>query len=250
MNTAVVRDGDADTSPRVSDSVQVYARVAGALFLLSMLAGGFGEAYVPSRIIVSSDAAATARNLIASEFLFRIGFAGYLLEALCDVALAWVMYVLLRPVHRDIALLAAFFGLVATALFGFAEMTYFSTSLVLRDADYLKTFSQEQRNTLALLSLKTYGLGGGIFMAFYGVASLLRGYLIFRSGYLPKFLGLLLMLAGLGFVARNFLLVLAPEYASGMLLLPVLFAVVSLSLWFLVKGVDVRKWEEIKRFGQ
>jgi hypothetical protein len=214
------------------------------LFLLSMVAGGLGEMYVPSKVIVSSDAAMTAENLRSSYALFRIGFASYLIEALCDVALAWLLYVLLRPVHKDIALLAAFFGLVSTALFGFAELFYFSSSLVLRDADYLRSFSADQRNTLALLSLKTYGLGGGAFMAFYGVASLLRGYLIFRSGYLPKFLGVLLAIAGLGFVTKNFLFVLAPEYDSNLLLLPVALAGVALTVWFLAKGVDVQKWEE------
>jgi len=231
-----------------AESLQTYARIAGVLFLLSLVAGGFGEAYAPSKLIVSTSAAMTAENLRRFDSLFRIGFASYLVEALCDVALAWVLYVLLRPVQKDIALLAAFFGLVSTALFGFAELFYFSSSLVLRDADYLKSFSPEQRNTLALLSLKIYGLGGGAFMAFYGVASLLRGYLMFRSGYLPKFLGVILALAGLGFVTKNFLLVLAPAYASGLLLLPVFVAILSLTVWFLAKGVDVRKLEERAAF--
>jgi hypothetical protein len=224
--------------------VQTYARVAGVLFLLSMVAGGIGEMYVPSKLIVSTDAAMTAQNLRSADSLFRIGFASYLVEGLCDVALAWILYVLLRPVHKELALLAAFFGLVSTALFGFAELFYFASSLVLRDADYLKSFSPDQRNTLALLALKTYSLGASGFMAFYGVATLLRGYLMFRSGYLPKFLGVLLVIAGLGFVTKNFLLVLAPAYDSGLLLLPVALAGVSLTVWFLAKGVDVRKWEE------
>src|SRR6185436_6509412 len=181
----------------IMGSVRGYARAAGVLLLLSMIAGGVGEMYVPSKLIVSADAAMTAANLRNSDFLFRLGFASYLMEAICDVALAWVFYVLLRPVHRDLALLAAFFGLVSTALFGFAELFYFASSLVLRDGDDLKSFSPDQRNTVALLALRTYVLGSGIFMAFYGIASLLRGYLIFRSGYLPKFLGVLLAVAGI-----------------------------------------------------
>jgi hypothetical protein len=213
------------------------------LFLLSMLGGGIGEMYVPSKLIVSTDAALTAANLRSSDLFFRLGFASYLVEALCDVALAWIFYVLLRPVHKELALLAAFFGLVSTALFGFAEMFYFASSLVLRDADYLKSFAPDQRDTLALLALKTYGLGAGIFMAFYGVAMLLRGYLVFRSVYLPRFLGVLLMLAGIGFVARNFLLVLTPRYATPLLLLPMFLAGVSLTVWFLTKGIGVPAWE-------
>jgi hypothetical protein len=224
-------------------SVQTYAKIAGVLFLLSIVAGAFGEAYVPSKVIVSADATATAKNIIAFDSLFRMGFASYLVEAVCDIALTLILYVLLRPVRRDLALLSAFFGLVSTALFGVAELFYFAASLILGGASYLKTFSPDQLNTLALLSLKLYGYGGGIFMVFYGVAAVLRGYLIFRSGYLPKVLGVLLALAGLGFITRNFALVLAPAYASDGLLLPMFLAVVSLTVWLLVKGVDVPKWE-------
>jgi hypothetical protein len=222
---------------------QTYARAAGVLFLLSMLAGGFGEFYVPSRLIVPTDAAATSRNIETSDTLFRLGFAGYLVEAVCDISLTLIFYVLLRPVRSDLALLAAFFGLVSTALFAVAELFYFAVPVILEGAHSLKGFSPDQRDGLVLLSLKLYGYGGGIFMVFYGIACLLRGYLIFRSGFLPRVLGVLLALAGLGFVARNFLLVLAPAYASDALLLPMFLAGLALTVWLLVKGVDVPKWE-------
>ena len=224
-------------------SIQTYARVAGVLFLLTMVAGFFGEFYAPSRIIVSGDAAATANNIVAFNPLFRAGFASYLVEAVCDIALSLVMYELLRPVRKDLALLAAFFGLVSTAVFAVAELFYFGASLIVGGADYLKSFSPDQLNALGVLSLKMYGLGGGIFMVFYGLASFLRGYLIYRSGYLPKALGVLLALAGLGFITSNFVLVLSPAYASDFLLLPMFLAGVSLTVWLLVRGVDLRKWE-------
>lgn len=243
MNSILNANDDRRLAQAGATSVQAYARIAGVLFLLSIVAGAFGEAYVPSRVIVSGDAAATAKNIIAFDSLFRLGFASYLVEAVCDIALNLILYVLLRPVRKDLALLAAFFGLVSTTLFGVAELFYFAASLILGGADYLKTFSPDQLNTLALLSLKMYGYGGGIFMVFYGIAAVLRGYLIFRSGYLPKALGVLLVLAGLGFVTRNFALVLAPAYASDFLLLPMILAGVSLTVWLLVKGVDVPKWE-------
>jgi Domain of unknown function (DUF4386) len=227
-----------------AESAQKYARLAGVLLLFTLFGGGFGEMYAPSRIVVPTDAAATAENIRSSDFLFRAGFAAYLVEALCDVTLAWVMYVLLRPVNRDVALLSLCFGLVSTALFGFAELFYFCSSLVLRDAAYLQSFTAGQRNTLALLSLKTYGTGAAVFMAFYGVATLLRAYLIFRSGYLPRFLGVLFAIAGAGFVVRNFLFVLAPRFVSPLLLLPMGVAALTLMVWFLTKGIDAGKWEE------
>jgi len=224
-------------------SVQTYARIAAVLFLLSAIGGGLGEAYIPSRLVVSGDAAATATNITALDSLFRIGFATYLVEATCDIALSLVFYVLLRPVHRNLALLAAFFGLVSTSVFAVAEFFYFAPKLILSGSSYLTTFSPGQLNSLALLSLKCYEYCGGLFMLFYGVASIIRGYLIFRSGYFPRFLGVLLVIAGLGFIARNLALVLAPQYASDAFLLPTFVAGISLMLWLFVKGVDVPQWE-------
>ena len=223
--------------------VQTYARVAGILFLISFVAGAFGEFYVPSTLIVSGDPTATFNNISAHEWLFRLGFAGYLLEGLCDAALSLVLYVLLRPVHRNLALLAAFFGLVSTAHFAICEMFFFSGPMLLRNPVFLQTFSREQLNALSYLFIRIYSYGAGLFMVFYGSASLVRGYLIYRSGYLPRFLGILLGVAGVGFILRNFTLVLAPAYSSDFLLLPAPITVLVLTLWFLVKGVDVSKWE-------
>ncbi len=225
-------------------SIQTYARAAGALALLSFIAGGFGEVYVPSRLIVSGNAAATMGNLRALNFLFRVGFAGYLVEALCDVSLALVMYVLLKPVNRYISLLAAFFGLLATATFAVAEMFYFAPSLVLGHAELLKAFSADQLDALVFLSLRLFGLGGWIFTVFYGMGWMLRGYLMFKSGYLPKLLGVLLMIAGAAFFARNFAVVLAPSYSSGWMLALVAPGFLTMTVWFLTKGVNLLRWQE------
>jgi hypothetical protein len=244
MTSVSIAHEDHRISHTRAASIQTYARIAGVLLLISIVAGGFGEFFVPSRLIVSADATATANNIVASHSLFRMGFASYLVEAVCDVALTLILYVLLRPVRNDLALLAAFFRLVSTATFAIGELFYFAASLILGGADYLKTFSPGQLNTLALLSVKLYGYGSGIFMVFYGLASILLGYLIFQSGYLPKVLGVLLALGGLGFVTKSFALILAPAYASSFLLLPMVLATVSLTLWLLVRGVDVPKWKE------
>ena len=226
------------------DSVQRYARIAGVLFLLTMVAGGFGELIVP-RLIVSADPGATARNIVASDSLFRLAFAGYLVEALCDVALAWLLYVLLRPVHQNLSLLAAFFGLVSTAVYAVAELFYFGALLILNGGtEYLKTFSPDQVHGLAFLSLTLFQYGGGLFFVFYGVASILRGYLIFQSGYLPRFLGVLMTITGGAFVARNLQVVLAP--ATSAIWFPVMIApgMLIFTAWLLIKGVDEKKWRE------
>lgn len=146
------------------------------------------------------------------------------------------------PAASD-ALLAAFFGLVSTSVFAVGELFYFGASIPLSGAAYLKSFSTDQLNTLSMVSLRMYGLAAGIFMAFYGIATGIRGFLIYRSGFLPRALGILMMLAGLGFITRNFVLVLAPAYVSNIFLVPMFLAGLSLTLWMLIKGVDVRKWE-------
>ena len=243
MNSPASVNDDRFLAHEGATSVRTYVRAAAILFLLSMVAGFFGEFYAPSSLVVSTDATATATNIVASNTLFRIGFACYLVEAMCDIGLTLIMYLLLRPVSRDLALLGAFFGLVSTATFAGAQLFYFAASFILGSADYLKTFSPDQINTLALLSLKFASYGGGIFMIFYGTASFIRGYLIYRSEFLPRFLGALLMLAGAGFVVRNFALVLAPAYASDLFLFPMFAAGLSLTAWLLIKGVDVQKWE-------
>ncbi|MEY2564025.1 MAG: hypothetical protein QOH88_2218 [Verrucomicrobiota bacterium] len=225
-------------------NVQAYARVAGVLFLLSMIGGGFGEAYVPSKIIVSNDAAATAANIKAFAFLFRLGFVGFLLESVCDTTLSLNFYVLLKPVNKHLALLAAFFGLVGTAIFAVTELFYFMALYWLSDAAYLKTFQTDQLQTLALLSLKYYIYGSALFTVYYGLAWIVRSYLIFRSGYLPKLVGVLMAIGGLGFVARNLLLVLAPAYASGMLLMLLVPGALLLAGWLIFPGVDIIKWNE------
>ncbi|MFN2622644.1 MAG: DUF4386 domain-containing protein [Chthoniobacterales bacterium] len=225
-------------------NIQAYARTAGVLFLVSLIAGGFGEGYMPSKIIVSNDAAATAANIKAFAFLFRLGFAGFLIESLCDTALALNFYVLLKPVNKQLSLLAAFFGLMAAATFAVTELFYFMAMSWLGDAAYLKAFQPEQLQTMALLSLKYYTYGGALFTAYYGVAWIVRSYLIFQSGYLPKLIGVLMAIGGLGFVVRNFMVVLAPAYASDVLLMLLFPGGLFLMVWLLVRGVDIAKWNE------
>jgi hypothetical protein len=241
--TTVLREGEPSRQKRTL-SVQTYAKTAGLLALLSLVAGGFGEAYVPSKIIVSNDAIATVENLRASDVMFRLSFAGYLVEACCDLTLALIFYVLLKPVNKYVSLLAAFFGIMGTATFAAAELFYFAPTLLLKGSAYLKSFSLDQLNTLVLLSLKLFGLGAAIFAVFYGVGWVLRGYLMYQSGYFPKFLGILMTVAGLAFIASNFVRVLAPRYPSGWLMFLMMPGLLLLTVWLLVKGVDLPKWEE------
>src|SRR5438270_5835995 len=142
------------------------------MFLISLLAGSFGEYYVPSKLIVAGNAAATASNIVNHEMLFRLGFAAYLLEALCDVALALVLYVLLKPVNRNLALLSAFFGLISTALFAVCEMLFFCAPFLLNNPVFAQSFSKEQLEGLFYFLVRVYASGAALFMVFYESAGL------------------------------------------------------------------------------
>ena len=222
-------------------SVKTYTRAVGIFLLLTMVGGWFGEMYVPS-LIITGDAATTAAQLRHNEGLFRLGFAAYLVEAFSDVVLAWLFYVLLRPVHRDLALLSAFFGLVSMTLFAVTKMFYFSGPMLLKGSRYLAAFPPDQQDALAGLFLSLYAGLSGLFMLFYGTAWILRGWLTFRSTYLPRLLGVLMVIAGLGFVAKNLTKVLAPAWSSDLLLAPMFLNALAVALWMLAKGVDPEKW--------
>jgi uncharacterized protein DUF4386 len=224
-------------------SVQTYARIAGVVFLIAVVAGGFGEAYAPSQLAVAGNAGATAHNVITHDVLFRLGFVAYLVEAITDVALTFLLYVLLRPVNANLAFLAVLFRIMATATFSFAELFYFAPSLILSGDGYLKTFSSDQLQSLTLLSFNIYSTGGNIFNMHYGIASLILGYLMFRSSYIPRVLGALWVLGGIGFVIATLLFIFASPIAA-FFVVPQIIALLSLGVWLLVRGVDVVKWKE------
>ena len=224
-------------------AIQTYARIGGALFLVSLVAGGFGEGFAPASLIATGDAAATARHVINSDILFRVGFATYLVEALCDVALTVVLFVLLRPVNLVLSLGVVLFRLMATATFAFAELFYFAPSLIVGGDTYLKSFSTDQLNTLTLLSLNLYGVGGAISLVFYGIASIGIGYLMFRSGYLPRILGVLWAIGGAAFVLRTFAFVVIPNIPTAILQAPQILAILVLAIWLLARGVNIGMWE-------
>ncbi len=235
---------------RTSDnSPQVYARICGVLYLYIIIAGIFAES-VRSKLIVSADAAATARNIMANESLFRLAFSGELLHLACDVAVAVLLYVLLRPVNRNIALLAAFMRLASDVVLAVASLSHLAALRLLENTGYLSSFEPGQLQSLALLALKLHGSAYAISLVFFGFACLALGHLVFRAGYLPKALGVLLGIAGVCYLVDSFASFLAPALSSALfpaIFLPVLVAELGLALWLVVKGVDVARWDATVR---
>jgi Domain of unknown function (DUF4386) len=177
-------------------TAQQYARWVGVLYIVTIVAGGWGEAHVPNTLLMANDVAGTAQRVAASLGLFRASFAAYLLEAACDITLNVLLYALLRPVSRNLALLATCFGLMATSVYAAGEMLYFAAALPAVDADLARVISPEAKAALTYLCLTIYGYVNGIFAVFYGTAAMVRGHLILRSGYLPRALGAFFNLGG------------------------------------------------------
>ncbi|MBI4893166.1 MAG: DUF4386 domain-containing protein [Acidobacteria bacterium] len=218
--------------------LQRYARAAGVAMLLSIVFGFLGEMYLPGRIIVSGDAAATALNIRANPTLFRLTFASYLVEGICDVMLLVFFYVLLKPVDRNLALLSAFFGVVSMVTFAIGQSSFFAASLILRDTGGMTAFPIQQREALALLATRLASMIAALFLCMYGIASMIRGYLIARSGYLPRVIGFLLVAGGLGFFLRSITYLVAPSLSSPHLLLPMALAGIPLMAWLMFRGVN------------
>jgi hypothetical protein len=181
------------------------------------------------------------------EWLWRLGVAGEIVLLVCATALALILYVLLRPVSRDLALAAVFFNLVCNAIEGGAALSLATTLLPMTNAAYVQAFTPEQLDVMAMLAVRSHSLGFGIALVFFGVECVILGYLLFRSGYMPRSIGVLMQIAGVCYVVNSFALFLSPPLSSRLfpaILIPALIAEVSFTLWLLVKGVRVEVWDQ------
>ncbi len=231
----------------IERSPQLYARLGGVLYLAIILLGLFGEMFVRGTLVVSGDAAATASNISGSNVLWRAGIAGDILMHVCDVPVIVVLYLLLRPVSKSLALLATLMNLVQTAVLAANKLNLLVPIFLQEDAGFLKAFSPEQLHALSSVAIKAHGFGFGIGLIFFGFACLVRGYLIFRSGYFPRVLGLLILIAGLCYLTNSFALLLAPSFAAAMfpaILAPAFVGELSLCLWLIIKGVNSEQWKQ------
>ena len=222
------------------NSIKKTARTAGFLYLIMAITGIFGE-YVRSTLIVYGDAAATASNIMASESLFRIGFISDLTMITCYFLTACVLYMLLKPVNKNIALLFVLFTLGSVSVLFINALNQFATLLLLSGAGYLTIFGADQLNALAMLFLNLHKYGYTIAQIFFGLWLLPLGYLIFKSGYFPRILGILVMIACFGHLLEFFQVFLFPGYE--VIAYPGLVAAMigefSFMFWLLIKGAKI-----------
>ena len=232
-------------TPAASTNPQLWARVGGAFYLVIIVAGAFGEAFVRQRLVVPGDAAATAANIQAAQGLWRAGIAGDLLMHVCDVPVMAVIYLLLRPVSRPLALTALLFNIVQTGALVMNKMTLMMPLFLLGNAAYLKTFGAEQLAALAYVFVRAHGIGFGFGLVYFGAYCLVVGHLVRRSGFLPAVLGWGMQLAGACYIVNTFTVLLWPKFGASLypyILVPAFVAELSFALWLLIKGVNVERW--------
>ena len=221
----------------------VKARMAGVCQLLEALTATFGQVIVRDRLVVAGDAAATAANILGHEPLFWLGFASSLIGVAFHIAWAVLMYELLKPVNKSLSLLAAFIILVGCAIQTLTSFLYLTPLLILKGGSSLSAFTPEQLQALALMFLKLNAYAFNIDLVFFGLWCVLTGYLIYRSAFLPRILGVLLSISGLGFLTyiypplayRLFFPYIAVASALGE---------IPLELWLIVMGVNAQRWKE------
>src|SRR4029077_12447719 len=236
MNATPMMGRLEETSPRLE------ARITGAFYLLTILTGIFAEGFVSGRLGVDGAPAATAKNILTHRGLFQLGFAVYLIEMACQIVMTALFYDLLKPAGRSVSLVAAFLGFAGCVIKTFSRVFFIAPLFVLGGAHYLSVFSPEQLQALALLFLNVNDHGAAIALVFFGFYALLTGYLIIRSTFLPRILGALSVLGGLGWLSF-----LYPPLGYRLFPYIAAFGVLGaalLMLWLLVFGVNQQRWKE------
>jgi uncharacterized protein DUF4386 len=230
------------TSPLAETSPSTRGRILAALYLFVIVAGITAQAVIADGLVVGNDAAKTAANIQANTALYRLAFTTFMLEMVAQVGVSAMFYDLLKPVNRSAARLAAILGLIGSGIKTMARLFFYAPLLLLGGAPYLSAIEPSQLGALALLSIKINNQGAAIGIIFFGFETLLRGWLLVNSGFLPRFLGVISMIGGLGWLTY-----LWPPLGARAFVPVALFAiagVIATTGWLFVRGVDDVKWRE------
>jgi len=224
-------------------SPKTLARATGALSLLVLLGGIVAQGVIANGLVVPRDAVATATNILAQPRLWALGFTIFLVEMAAQTAMTTLFYLLLKPASRTAALLSLVFGLVGCTIKTLARAFYYAPLLVLGGASYLSVFDTSQLQALSLLLIKINNQIAGIALVFFGISTFFQGYLIVKSTFLPRFLGIIAIVSGLGWLTWAY-----PALGSALFYPLIIVAMLGLLLtsgWLLVRGVDEQRWREM-----
>ncbi len=225
-------------------SPQTWARVAGLLYIINIATSVFAL-LTTQGLLVPNDAAQTAANIAAAEPTFRLAYVAIVFAGVTYVAVVAILYQLMKPAEPTLSAIAAFMGLAGCAIGASTGLNQIAALSYLGDASYLTAFSQEQLQAMARLSIRASGLGNTIALVFFGFYCLLLATLVFRARFLPRWLGALLLLAGIGWLVGTLTTFLMPSLGIAGTLIPVSGLGEALfTLWLLVMGVNAQRWRE------
>ena len=222
-------------------SINRTARLAGALYLALMPFGFFGIIYVPSVLRVNGDAATTSRNIMASEWLFRSGLVSHLISQIIFILLVLALYRLLKPVNKDHAVLMVVLALPAVPIAFLSELNHLAALSLLSSDDGTFTASELQAQAMLFLDMRQNGVL--LALVFWGLWLLPLGFLVFKSGFLPKLIGVLLVIAGAAYVIDSGTQLLFPRLATFSQFTFV--GEIVFTLWLLIRGVNVERWQAV-----
>jgi hypothetical protein len=230
------------TNPIAETSPSTRGRILAALYLFVIIAGITAQAFIADQLVVGNDATKTAANIVANKSLYRLGYTIFMLEMVAQVGVSAMFYDLLKPVNRSAARIAAIIGLTGCGIKTMARLFYYAPLILLGGASYLSAIQPAQLEALSLAFIKINNQGAAIGIIFFGFEALLRGWLLFNAGFLPRFLGVFSMIGGLGWLTY-----LWPPLGSQAFTVVALFAiagVIATSGWLFIRGVDDVKWKE------
>ncbi|ADK82922.1 DUF4386 domain-containing protein [Sediminispirochaeta smaragdinae] len=236
-------------SPYPQTSPRRYARITGVLYLVIFFLGPFAFFMGRSGVFVPGDPSGTIGNLISSQLLFRLGMVAETAIVLIEIVVSALLYVLLRPVSRPLALASSFARFAQSILQAVTLFTAVPALLLLSGQNYLSAFDPGQQNALVLLFMDINAFVIMIWGLLFGFHLLLLGYLVYRSGFWPKILGILLLIAALGYLAQSYGHIVVPQYDDMLAKIVVILSIpgeLAFTLWLLIKGVNEKRWEERK----
>jgi len=218
------------------------ARIAGFLYLLIVIFGLIAQIFVRDNLVDYDNATITAKNILNSEFWFRFGFVSELLMLVCDIGVTTILYLLLQDTNKNLSILSSSFRFASIIILSVTALTHYAALSFLKGPGYLDVFSSQQLNAFALLSVRLHGTGYNISLLFFGFHLIILGVLIYQSGLFKKFLGILLLIGGICYIANSFIWFLFPglvKFIYPAIIIPCAIGEWIFCFWLLIKGVTL-----------
>ena len=229
-----------------------YGMIAGISLLIMAIAAGFSYGFVYSSLVVPGNASTTFNNILSGNVLFKAGIFGWLIIVVCDLVVAWALYVYLEPLHKKLALLSAYLRLIYTSILGIAIMNLIFVFILTNESDVLATFNQVQLQAFVMILLKAFDSIWAFGLIIFGGHLLVIGYLSFKTNTIPKVISILLVIASISYMLIHFCKVFLPQfeavttYLEVILSVPMALGELGLGIWLIYMGWKVSRKQNLK----